>query len=199
MPENEISADWLEKEPIGVIDKIELLTVRLPFVAPFGTSVAVWNCKEALLVRLEDKGSHRLGRMRGRPRPLLRLGNDRLGTVHHKEFFAAGAETRSLPGRPARSWDRVRGNEMAKAALENALLDLLAKRRGLPLHVLLGFPPRRIMSGISIGIQETIDQLLEKVEEATGQRLPPRQDEDPAWAGRRMGRGGAPAFSRTWR
>ena len=55
---------------------------------------------------------------------------------------------------------------MAKAALENALLDLLAKRRGLPLHALLGFPARRVMSGISIGIQETIPALLAKVEEA---------------------------------
>ena len=33
--------EWLKKEPIGAIEKIELLTVRLPFIAPFGTSVAV--------------------------------------------------------------------------------------------------------------------------------------------------------------
>ncbi|HEX7502348.1 MAG TPA: o-succinylbenzoate synthase, partial [Acidobacteriota bacterium] len=56
--------------------------------------------------------------------------------------------------------------EMAKAALENALLDLLAKRRGVPLHGLLGFATKRVMSGISIGLQESIPALLEKVEEA---------------------------------
>jgi O-succinylbenzoate synthase len=60
----------------------------------------------------------------------------------------------------------VRGNEMARAALENALLDLLAKRRGVPLHALLGFAATRVMSGISIGLQESIPELLDKVQEA---------------------------------
>jgi hypothetical protein len=73
MSETTPAPDWLDKEPIGAIEKIELLTVRLPFVAPFGTSVAVWNCKEAL-----------------RSRSVLRQRNDRLGSVHHKKLFTTG-------------------------------------------------------------------------------------------------------------
>lgn len=49
---------------------------------------------------------------------------------------------------------------MAKATIENALLDLAARRAGVPLHTLLGYPAKPIMSGVSIGLQESIDALL---------------------------------------
>ncbi|MCJ7524482.1 MAG: o-succinylbenzoate synthase [Candidatus Aminicenantes bacterium] len=166
MTEIEASPDWLEKEAIGAIDRIELLTVRLPFVAPFGTSVAVWNCKEALLVRLEDKGIIAWGECVADPDPYYASETTVSARFIIKNFLLPELKPElSLVALLCR-FARVRGNEMAKATLENALLDLLAKRRGLPLHALFGFPPRRVMSGISIGIQETIDQLLEKVEEA---------------------------------
>jgi len=166
MPETATSPDWLEKEPIGAIERIELLTVRLPFVAPFGTSVAVWNCKEALLVRLEDKGIVAWGECVADPDPYYASETTVSARCIIKNFLLPELKPDlSLAGLLGR-WRRVRGNEMARAALENALLDLLAKRRGLPLHALLGFPSRRIMSGISIGIQETVAKLLEKVEEA---------------------------------
>jgi len=163
---SEMLTAWLEKEPLGDIEKIELLTVRLPFVAPFGTSVATWNCKEALLVRLEDKGLTAWGECVADPDPYY--ASETTTSARHiiKEFLLPELKPgQSLAGLLDR-FRRVRGNEMAKAALENALLDLLAKRRGQPLHELLGFPPKRVMSGISIGLQESIPALLSKVEEA---------------------------------
>lgn len=158
--------DWLEKETIGAIEKIELLTVRLPFVAPFGTSVAVWNCKEALLVRMEDKGIVAWGECVADPDPYY--ASETTSTARHmlKDFLLPELKPELTLAALLARFTRVRGHEMAKAALENALLDLLAKRRGLPLHALLGFPPRRVLSGISIGIQESVAKLLEKVEEA---------------------------------
>ena len=166
MPEIEAFPDWLEGEAIGVIDKIELLIVRLPFVAPFGTSVAVWNCKEALLVRMEDNGIIAWGECVADPDPFY--ASETTSTARHilKDFLVPELKPGLTLSGLLRQFARVRGHQMAKAALENALLDLLAKRRGLPLHVLLGFPPRRVMSGISIGIQESIKKLLEKVAEA---------------------------------
>lgn len=166
MSEIETLPDWLEKEAIGAIDKIELLTVRLPFVAPFGTSVAVWNCKEALLVRMEDNGITAWGECVADPDPYY--ASETTSTARHilKDFLLPELKPELTLAALLRRFARVRGHEMAKATLENALLDLLAKRRGLPLHALLGFPPRRIMSGISIGIQETVAKLLEKTEEA---------------------------------
>jgi O-succinylbenzoate synthase len=53
---------------------------------------------------------------------------------------------------------------MAKAAVENALWDVEAKQKKLPLWKLLGGKRREIPCGVSIGIQDSIEQLLEKVE-----------------------------------
>jgi O-succinylbenzoate synthase len=50
--------------------------------------------------------------------------------------------------------------------VENALIDLLARQNNVPLHQFLGFPARKIMSGISIGLQNTIGDLIAAVAEA---------------------------------
>jgi len=59
---------------------------------------------------------------------------------------------------------RVRGHRMAKAALENALWDAEARQLKQPLWKLLGGSRREIQCGVSIGIQDSIDQLLEKIQ-----------------------------------
>ena len=149
--------------------RIELLTVRLPFVAPFGTSVATWSCKEALLVRLEDGDNIAWGECVADPDPYY--AGETTVTARHilKDFLLPEWTPEVSLGGLLDRFRRVRGNEMAKAALENALLDLIAKRRKVPLHALLGFPARRIMSGISIGLQEDIPALLAEVEEAAAE------------------------------
>jgi o-succinylbenzoate synthase len=58
---------------------------------------------------------------------------------------------------------QVREHRMAKAALENALWDAEARQKNIPLWKLLGGTRRQIPCGVSIGIQETIDKLLEKI------------------------------------
>ena len=52
---------------------------------------------------------------------------------------------------------------MAKAALENAVWDLEAQMRGIPLSELLGGTRRSIECGVSIGIQPSLEQQLENV------------------------------------
>src|SRR5579885_2104612 len=59
---------------------------------------------------------------------------------------------------------KVRGHRMAKAALENALWDAEAKGKQQPLWKLLGGTRREINCGVSIGIQDSHEQLLEKIE-----------------------------------
>ena len=58
---------------------------------------------------------------------------------------------------------RVRAHRMAKAALENALWDAEAKQKQLPLWKLLGGTRREIPCGVSIGIKDTVGQLLDAV------------------------------------
>jgi O-succinylbenzoate synthase len=59
---------------------------------------------------------------------------------------------------------RVRGHNMAKAALENALWDAEAKQKQIPLWQLLGGTRKEIACGVSIGIQNSHEQLLEKID-----------------------------------
>jgi o-succinylbenzoate synthase len=59
---------------------------------------------------------------------------------------------------------RVREHRMAKAALENAAWDAEAQEKGIPLWKLLGGSRREIACGVSIGIQDSHDQLLQKIE-----------------------------------
>lgn len=60
---------------------------------------------------------------------------------------------------------RVRGHNMAKAGIEMAAWDLYARILGKPLSAVLGGTRDRIASGVSIGIQDSLDQLVAKVEQ----------------------------------
>jgi O-succinylbenzoate synthase len=53
---------------------------------------------------------------------------------------------------------------MAKAALENALWDAEARQKNLPLWKLLGGRRSQIPCGVSIGIQDSVEQLLGKIQ-----------------------------------
>jgi o-succinylbenzoate synthase len=59
---------------------------------------------------------------------------------------------------------RVRGHRMAKAAIETAVWDLEAKKLGVPLWRHLGGTRREIPCGVSIGIQDSVEQLFEKIQ-----------------------------------
>jgi O-succinylbenzoate synthase len=64
----------------------------------------------------------------------------------------------------AKLFSRVRGHRMAKAAVENAMWDAEAKQKSLPLWKLLGGTRTEIACGVSIGIQDSVEQLLEKIQ-----------------------------------
>jgi O-succinylbenzoate synthase len=157
-------------ETIGPIDRADLVLVRLPFVSPFAISTAVWTTKDALLLRLEAGGLTAWGECVADPDPFY--ASETTETARHilKDFLIPLLEPGLALGELERRMRRVRGHEMARAALENALLDLIAKRRKVPLHELLGAPRKRIMSGISIGIQESPRALVSAVEAAVAKR-----------------------------
>ena len=61
-------------------------------------------------------------------------------------------------------FSKVRGHRMAKAAIEMALWDAEAKQKNQPLWKLLGGTRTEIPCGVSIGIQDSVEQLLDKIE-----------------------------------
>ncbi len=59
---------------------------------------------------------------------------------------------------------RIREHRMAKAAIENAAWDAEARQRNQPLWKLLGGTRKEISCGVSIGIQDSVEQLLENIQ-----------------------------------
>jgi O-succinylbenzoate synthase len=148
------------------IDRLELRLLKLPLVDFFETSFGRIHEKQFILVRAEGGGASGYGESVAEADPYY--GAETNGTVWHiiSDFIAArvlGVEfTHPLEVFPALS--AIRGNNMAKAAVEMAAWDLHARQRGEPLARTLGGSRDRIASGVSIGIQDSLDRLAAKVE-----------------------------------
>jgi o-succinylbenzoate synthase len=61
-------------------------------------------------------------------------------------------------------YSRIRGHRMAKAGVENALWDAEARQKDQPLWNLLGGTRAEIPCGVSIGIKDSVEQLLDKIQ-----------------------------------
>lgn len=170
MTRSSAALDALLLEEIPSIDRVDLVLVRLPFVSPFAISTAVWTTKDALLLRLESGGVTGWGECVADPDPFYAA--ETTTTARHllKDFLLPLVAPGITLGELERRMRHVRGNAMARATLENAVLDLIAKAKGVPLHALLGAPRKKIMSGISIGLQESPAALVAAVADAVAKK-----------------------------
>ncbi|HEX7613920.1 MAG TPA: o-succinylbenzoate synthase [Thermoanaerobaculia bacterium] len=170
MTENSAALAALLAEKVPPVDHVDLFLVRLPFVSPFAISTAVWTTKDALLLRLSAGGLTAWGECVADPDPFYAY--ETTTTARHvlKDFLLPLLDPGAPLGELERRMRHVRGHEMARATLENAVLDLIAKRKGIPLHALLDGPRKKVPSGISIGIQESPAALVAAVEEAVGKK-----------------------------
>lgn len=146
------------------IDEIELRVVRLPYRAPFRTSFGVDAVKHALLVTVRSGGVEGYGEGVMDPLPLYRE-ETLVGALHllrtalGPDLVAHGVdEVSTLVAR----WAGFRGNPMAKAALELAVWDLVARQRGVPLREMLGGERTEIPVGASLGM-DTLDATVAAV------------------------------------
>jgi O-succinylbenzoate synthase len=156
------------------IERLQLRLLRLPLVHFFETSFGRVHDRTFILAIVTGDGVDGLGECVAEQNPYY--SSETAGTAWHiiKDFIAP-----SVLGRPfERAADvfpalhAIRGHNMAKAAVEMAVWDLEARQRGVPLSRLLGGTRTQIESGVSIGIQDSLDQLGEKiaVELAAGYR-----------------------------
>lgn len=160
------STSQLQTKVIPPITSIEAITVSLPFVTPFSISSYTWTCKEALLIKISSGEVSGWGECVADPDPFY-SPETTVSCMHIiKEFVLPVLKQGMSFAEFEMEMRHIRGNMMAKAAVENALLDLIARIEGVPLYKMFGFEPKRIMSGISIGIKDTIPDLLASVQEA---------------------------------
>lgn len=150
------------------IDSVELFIVRLPLVSPFETSFSVQTHREALLLKIISDDVCGWGECVTSPDPYYCYETNSTALHIIKDFLIAiiTAMKNFTIEEVLQNFEQIRGHHMAKAAVENALLDIMAQKYKIPLFELMGGTHRKIMSGISIGIQENIDDLLLSIQKA---------------------------------
>jgi len=148
------------------IEKLELFLCRLPLVHFFETSFGRSYDRTFVLVRVEGDGHEGWGESVAEANPYY--SSETTDTVWHiiTGFIAPLVLGQSFehPREVFPALRRIRGHNMAKAGVEMAAWDLYARSMNQPLAKVLGGTQDRIASGVSIGIQDSYDQLLEKVE-----------------------------------
>ena len=148
------------------IERLRLRLIRLPLVAFFETSFGRVYDKTFILVTLDGEGVQGLGECVADVDPYY-SSETNTGAWHViKDFLAPLVLGRSFkePRHVFPALARVRGHNMAKAAIEMAAWDLAARARNVPLSHLLGGTRDAIASGVSVGIQDSLEQLAGKVE-----------------------------------
>lgn len=145
---------------------IELIEINLPLVHFFETSFGRTYERRIILVRVEDSdGAEGWGEITCGESPGYSDEWTDSAWVTTEKILApmvVGREVRSA----ADVWGLMkwaRGHRMAKSGIETACWDLEAKKLGVPLWRHLGGVNQTIECGVSIGIQDSITQLLEKI------------------------------------
>src|SRR5208283_2069241 len=148
------------------IDGINLRELHMPLVRPFQTSFGVTRNRRILLAEVQSEGLTGWGECTAGERPHFSgESTDTAWQVIVNELGPTlAAESPEHGGDCPRIFASVRGNPMAKAALENAIWDLEAQREGISLSRLIGGVRDSISCGVSLGIQHTIPELLAIIE-----------------------------------
>jgi O-succinylbenzoate synthase len=122
-----------------------------------------------VLVSVEENGSVGWGECVADGNPYYSSETTRTGWHIIAEFVAPLLLGRDFdhPSEIFHALRLIRGHNMAKAAVEMAAWDLFARQQGRPLAEILGGSPALIASGIasgvSVGIQDSFEELVERV------------------------------------
>lgn len=149
-----------------IIQSIELREIRLPLLHFFETSFGRTTERRIVLAHVRDAGgAEGWGECTAGEGPFY--SNEWTDSVWSTlcEFLGPMVLGKEVEGAADvyALMKPVRGHRMAKATIETACWDLEAKKLGVPLWKHLGGTRREISSGVSIGIQDTLDVLIEKI------------------------------------
>lgn len=150
--------------------KIESITIReiqMPLVHFFETSFGRTYEREIIIVEVASEGLSGWGEVTCGERPFYNeewtgsawmiLRDYAVPRIIGQEFESAA----DVAGKTA----QIRGHLMARGGLEAAVWDLQARRNNRPLYREIGGGSRKeIPCGVSIGIQDSVEQLIEKIE-----------------------------------
>jgi o-succinylbenzoate synthase len=149
--------------------KIEAITLReleMPLVHFFETSFGRIYKRRIFLVSIHAEGITGWGECVAGEDPYYSSEWIESAWPTIKQYLAPAVLGRTLATahESVQLMAKVRGHRMAKAAVENAIWDAEAQQKRQPLWKLLGGTLQEIPCGVSIGIQDSIEQLLDKIQ-----------------------------------
>lgn len=149
------------------IETIVLREIRMRLKAPFETSFGVTQDRRILLVEAIVDGASGWGEVTTVESPSY--NSETTDTAWHiiSDFIVPRLIGKNLnnAGDAAGLLSAIRGHQMAKAGVENALWDAESQLKKIPLSKLLGGTLNEIACGVSLGIRENPQALARKVEE----------------------------------
>ena len=150
------------------LEAVRVHSITLPLRSPFVTSVENEVDRPVLVVEVEAEGLRGYGEVAINDNPWFFCETRATALVMLRDFLAPMALDADLqdPADVPAVFDRVRGWTFAKAGLEGAILDLLAKQAGTPLYRFIGGERDTVPCGTSIGMEETIEAMVTKVDAA---------------------------------
>jgi o-succinylbenzoate synthase len=148
------------------IERVEIREIRLPLVHFFETSFNRTTVRRIVLVRVEADGVTGWGEVSCGEEPFY--SHETPETAWHilRDFVIPWTLKKDWPSAAdvAPRFRPIRGHNMARAALENALWDIEAQQKKMPLAKLIGGTLAEIPCGVSIGIQNSVEELLDKIQ-----------------------------------
>jgi O-succinylbenzoate synthase len=147
------------------VEAVTLREIRMPLVHFFETSFGRTYDRRILLVCLHCEGLEAWGECVAGEAP--HYCEESIDTAWYvtRQYLAPAILGKSLAcGRDcAPFFAGIRGHRMAKAAIENALWHAESLQKAVPLWKLLGGTRTEVACGVSIGIQDSVEQLLDKI------------------------------------
>jgi O-succinylbenzoate synthase len=148
------------------LDSVELRRVQMPLTAPFRTSFGVQTSRDVLLLKVDTGDS--IGWAEcvalSDPRYSSEYVEAAVDVLRRFLLPALGTAVDLKPHDIGQLLGPFRGHRMAKAAIETALLDAYLRTTGESLASYLGSVSDRVPAGVSVGITDSIPQLLDAVE-----------------------------------
>jgi len=147
------------------IDRLELRLVHLPLVRFFETSFGRVDDRTFILVTVHGEGEVGYGECVADQTPYYSAETTETAWHIIERFVAPrvlGVDF-AHPREVFPALRAIRGHQMAKAAVEMAAWDLYARQRDVPLATLLGGTRAAVAAGVSIGIQPSLEALVDRV------------------------------------
>ncbi len=149
------------------LERIVVRHIRMPLVHFFETSFVRTYERDILLVEVVADGLSGWGEVTCGENPFYNEEWTDAAWLILKDYIAPRVLNHEFENADAvyPRTAHIRGHYMARGGFEAAVWDLEARRAGVPLWKAIGGGARKeIPCGVSIGIQDTVEQLLGKIE-----------------------------------